>query len=57
MLADSYRKIAVLIDADNAQASRIEEILKDVSAYGRIVTKRAYANWTKATLKPWEKED
>lgn len=56
MLIERYRKIAVLIDADNAQASKIEDILKDISAYGRIVTKRAYANWAKPQLKPWEKE-
>lgn len=56
MLTEINRKIAVLIDAENAQASKIEDILKDISTYGRIVTKRAYANWTKAVLKPWEKE-
>lgn len=52
----NLERIAVFIDADNAQASKIEYILKDISAYGRIVIKRAYANWTKPELKPWEKE-
>lgn len=54
MQTDRFSKIAILIDADNAQASKMEDILKDVSTYGRIVTKRAYANWTKPMLKPWE---
>lgn len=56
MLMDRFNRIAILIDADNAQASKMEDILKDLSTYGRIVTKRAYANWTKESLKPWEKE-
>ena len=56
MIFDSFEKIAVLIDADNAQAAKIEDVFKDVSTYGRIVTKRAYANWTKPALKPWEAE-
>ena len=56
MIFDSFEKIAVLIDADNAQAAKIEDVFKDVSTYGRIVTKRAYANWTKPGLKPWEAE-
>ncbi len=50
----AHERIAVLIDAENAQASKIEGILRDVSAYGRIVIKRAYANWSKPNLKSWE---
>ena len=56
MLIERFHKIAILIDADNAQASKMEDILKDISTYGRVVTKRAYANWTKPMLKPWENE-
>ncbi len=56
MQTDRFNKIAILIDADNAQASKMEDILKDVSTYGRVVTKRAYGNWTKLMLKPWENE-
>ena len=52
----SFQRIAVFIDADNAQVSTINDVLKDVSTYGRIVLKRAYANWTKSNLKPWENE-
>ncbi len=47
-------RMVFLVDADNAQPNKIEGILKDVSAYGRIVIKRAYANWSKPHLKPWE---
>ena len=56
MTEHSFQRIAVFIDADNAQAAKIDEVLKDVSAYGRIVLKRAYGNWTKPKLKPWENE-
>ncbi len=52
----SLEKIAVFIDADNAQANKIEAVIKDISTYGRIVIKRAYANWSKPNLRPWEKE-
>ena len=53
---NEFQKIALLIDADNAQSSKIEAILKEVSAYGRIVIKRAYGNWSKPSLQSWEKE-
>ena len=51
-----FEHVALLIDADNAQAAKAESILKDVSTYGRIVIKRAYGNWAKPNLQPWEKE-
>lgn len=49
-----FNKIIVLIDAENAQACKAEAVLKDASTYGRIVMKRAYANWTKPQVRPWE---
>ena len=49
-----FESVALLIDADNAQASKIESVLKDVSAYGRLVIKRAYGNWSKPHLGSWE---
>jgi uncharacterized protein (TIGR00288 family) len=50
---DSY-KIALLIDADNAQASKIESILSELSTLGVTHVRRAYGNWTKDGLKGWE---
>ncbi len=49
-------KIAVLIDADNTQLSKLEPVLQEISTWGRIVVKRAYGNWHKETLKHWEDE-
>ena len=53
---NQFDKIVLLIDADNAQSSKTEAVLKEVSAYGRIVIKRAYGNWSKPALQSWEKE-
>lgn len=48
------KSIALLIDADNTQLSKIESVIREVSTHGRIVVKRAYGNWKKDTLKNWE---
>lgn len=47
-------KLAVLIDADNAQASIIHELLAEVSRYGTASIKRAYGDWTTTNLKGWK---
>lgn len=46
--------LAVLIDADNAQASIIKELLGEVSTYGTATVKRAYGDWTTTNLKGWK---
>jgi len=51
---DEHKKIAVLIDADNAQQSKIKIILEEISAHGHIVTKRAYGDWSSEYLKNWK---
>lgn len=48
------KSIALLIDADNTQLSKIESVIREVSTHGRTVVKRAYGNWKKDTLKNWE---
>lgn len=50
------QKIAVVIDADNTQLSKIAAVLREISTHGRIVVKRAYGNWRKDELKNWESE-
>ena len=47
-------KLAVLIDADNAQAAVIQELLAEVSRYGTATIKRAYGDWTTSNLKSWK---
>lgn len=49
------KKIAVLIDADNAQCSKINFIFNELSSHGHIITKRAYADWTNENMKSWKR--
>lgn len=51
---DEHKKIAVLIDADNAQYSKVKAILDEISAHGHIVIKRAYGDWSSEFLKNWK---
>lgn len=46
--------LAVLIDADNAQAAIIHELLAEVSRYGTASVKRAYGDWTTPGLRKWK---
>ncbi|SFM77578.1 NYN domain-containing protein [Marinobacter zhejiangensis] len=51
---DQHKKIAVLIDADNAQLSKLPLILEELSSHGHVVTKRAYGDWSVDSLKNWK---
>ncbi len=46
--------IALLIDADNCPAAKIEEILDELANYGVINIRRAYGNWKSPHLRSWE---
>jgi hypothetical protein len=48
-------RLAVLIDADNAQASVVEAILDEVARYGVASVKRIYGDWTEPALGKWKK--
>jgi uncharacterized LabA/DUF88 family protein len=47
-------KLAVLIDADNANADLIESLLKEVAKYGTAHVKRIYGDWTSPQLGKWK---
>lgn len=49
---EQQRKIALLIDAENTSYKNISAIIQDVSIYGHIITKKAYANW-QSISKEW----
>ena len=51
----SQSSLAVLIDADNAQAAIIEALLAEVGKYGIASVKRIYGDWTKPELGSWKK--
>lgn len=48
------RKLAVLIDAENAQPSIIEGLLAEIAKYGIATLKRIYGDWTTPDLKGWK---
>lgn len=50
----SSDNLAVLIDADNAQASIAGELLTEISSYGTATVKRAYGDWTTPNLSGWK---
>jgi len=52
--AGAPKKLAVLIDAENAQPSIIGALLDEIATYGIASVKRAYGNWTSQTLQPWK---
>ena len=48
-------RLAVLIDADNAQASVIENLLAEVARFGEATVKRIYGDFTSPTSAQWKK--
>jgi len=48
------QKLAVLIDADNAQPAIIEELLAEIAKFGTASVKRIYGDWTSPGLKGWK---
>ncbi len=54
MADENTAKLAVLIDADNAQPSIVEGLLAEVAKYGTAHVKRAYGDWTGTSLRGWK---
>jgi uncharacterized LabA/DUF88 family protein len=50
----SQNRLAVLIDADNAQPSITEGLLSEVAKYGVASVKRIYGDWTTPSLSGWK---
>ena len=48
------RRIALLIDGDNAQPSLIEHILAETAKYGVVTTRRIYGDWTTPNMNSWK---
>jgi len=47
-------KLAVLIDAENAQPSIVDGLLAEIANYGTASVKRIYGDWTGPSLKGWK---
>jgi uncharacterized protein (TIGR00288 family) len=54
MTLDRKPRVALLIDADNSPAKKIDLILNELSTFGETSIRRAYGNWKKNELKGWE---
>ena len=50
----SQIRLAVLIDADNAQPSITEGLLSEIAKYGVASVKRIYGDWTTPSLGGWK---
>jgi uncharacterized LabA/DUF88 family protein len=47
-------KLAVLIDADNAQPGIVDSLIAEIANYGIASVKRIYGDWTSPGLKGWK---
>ncbi|MEV6344092.1 NYN domain-containing protein [Actinoplanes sp. NPDC051851] len=52
--SESAARLAVLVDADNAQPAIVEGLLAEVAKYGTAHVKRAYGDWTGTNLRGWK---
>lgn len=51
---DTNRRLALMIDGDNAQASLLPQMLAEVNKYGTITIRRVYGDWTEPEMKSWK---
>ena len=54
MTDGKIEKLAVLIDADNAQPSIVDGLLSEIAKFGTANVKRIYGDWTQTGLKGWK---
>jgi uncharacterized LabA/DUF88 family protein len=53
-IEEKTRKIALLIDGDNAQPSLIGQILTEAGKYGLVTIRRIYGDWTTVNMSGWK---
>ena len=51
---EKTNKLAVLIDAENAQPSIVDGLLEEIANYGIASVRRIYGDWTAPSLKGWK---
>lgn len=54
MSTDDNKRLAVLIDADNAAPAIVEGLLAEIAKYGTAHVKRIYGDWTLPNLGGWK---
>lgn len=50
---NGVRRIAMLVDGDNAQPALMAQALAETAKYGDVITRRVYANWTTSGKAEW----
>lgn len=48
------KRIAILIDGDNAQSALMEQIVVEASRYGNVTIRRIYGDWTSSNMRSWK---
>jgi uncharacterized LabA/DUF88 family protein len=56
MTVTALPRLALLIDADNASASLISEVIKAASQFGTVTIRRAFGDWTTPNLGGWKSQ-
>ncbi len=56
LISPGGARLAVLIDADNASASVLKELLEEVAKFGTGSVRRAYGDWTTQRLTGWKEQ-
>lgn len=54
MNLNDVKRFALLIDADNAQATAIDAVLIEAARYGDVTSRRCYGDWTDNRLVKWK---
>jgi uncharacterized LabA/DUF88 family protein len=50
------RRIAILIDGENSQASLLAKVIAEVSRYGTMTIRRIYGDWTTPSMNSWKEK-
>jgi hypothetical protein len=53
-LSSLRRKIAILIDGDNAQSSLLPQMLVEAGRHGQVTVRRIYGDWTTNNMNSWK---
>ena len=56
IIQNTDKKIALLIDGDNAQSKFIEAMLSEAGKHGKVTVRRIYGDWTDNKLSSWKEK-
>ena len=51
---NTEKRVAILIDGDNAQSTLIEQIVVESGRFGNATIRRIYGDWTTSNMKSWK---